>query len=102
MAPRQAPARYSDTALRAARAQSSAATSLGSTGSGPMVEIAHTHVVPCARGNNRKSGMKLEAPACQSIERAAAAPVEGQEAARLAGNRTGDGVTLYDDRPRAA
>src|SRR5260221_7381345 len=46
--------------------------------------------------------MELEAPPCQSIERTAAAPVEGQEAARLAGGRTGDGVTLYDGRPRAS
>src|SRR5215831_17791085 len=37
-------------------APSSAATSLGSTGSGPMVEIAHTHVVPSARGDN--SGLR--------------------------------------------
>src|SRR5262245_62326086 len=45
--------------------------------------------------------MELEAPPGQSIKRAAAAPVEGQEAAGLAGGRTGDGVTLYDGRPRA-
>jgi hypothetical protein len=38
----------------------------------------------------------------QSIERAAAAPVERQGAARLAGCRAGDLVTLDDDRPGAA
>ena len=46
--------------------------------------------------------MEFEAPPCQSIKRAATAPVEGQEATRLAGGRTGDGMTFYDDRPRAA
>ena len=46
--------------------------------------------------------MELEAPPRQSIERAAAAPVERQKAARLAGGRAGDLVTLYDGRPRAA
>jgi hypothetical protein len=46
--------------------------------------------------------MEFEAPPCQSIKRAATAPVEGQEATRLAGGRTGDGMTFYDGRPRAA
>ena len=46
--------------------------------------------------------MELEATPRQSIERAAAAPVERQEAARFAGCRAGDLVTLDDDRPRAA
>src|SRR6516225_235420 len=46
--------------------------------------------------------MEFEAPPCQSIKRAATAPVEGQEATRLAGGRTGDGMTFYDSRPRAA
>src|SRR6516165_9319762 len=46
--------------------------------------------------------MEFEAPSCQSIKRAATAPVEGQEATRLAGGRTGDGMTFYDGRPRAA
>src|SRR2546425_7793907 len=46
--------------------------------------------------------MELEAAPRQSIERAAAAPVERQKAARLAGGCTGDGVTLYDSRPAAA
>jgi hypothetical protein len=46
--------------------------------------------------------MELETPPRQSIERAAAAPVERQKAARLAGGRTGDGVTLYNGRLRAA
>src|SRR5262245_65930224 len=46
--------------------------------------------------------MELEAPPRQWIERAAAAPVERQKAARLAGRRAGDGVTLDDGRPRAA
>src|SRR5262245_51821093 len=46
--------------------------------------------------------MELEAAPRQSIERAAAAPVERQKATRLARGRTGDGVTLYDGRPRAA
>ena len=48
-----------------------------------------------------KFGMELEAPPRQWIERAAAAPVERQKAARLAGGRAGDLVTLDDDRPRA-
>ena len=47
-------------------------------------------------------GVKIEAPPRQSIERAAAAPVERQEAARLAGGRAGDCVTLDHDRLRAA
>ena len=38
----------------------------------------------------------------QSIKRAATAPVEGQEATRLTGGRTSDGMTFYDGRPRAA
>src|SRR6516162_8715850 len=46
--------------------------------------------------------MEFEAPPCQSIKRAAIAPVEGKEATRLAGRRTGDGMTFYDGRPRAA
>ena len=46
--------------------------------------------------------MELEASPRQSIERAAAAPVQRQKAARLAGGRTGDGVTLDDGRLRAA
>jgi hypothetical protein len=46
--------------------------------------------------------MELEATPRQSIERAAAAPVERQKAARLAGCRVGDLVTLDDDRPSAA
>jgi hypothetical protein len=46
--------------------------------------------------------MELEAPPRQTIERAAAAPVERQEAARFAGGCAGDLVTLDDDRPRAA
>src|SRR6516225_927076 len=46
--------------------------------------------------------MEFEAPPCQSIKRAATAPVERQEATRLAGGRTGDGMTFYDGRPRAA
>src|SRR5438067_11791682 len=46
--------------------------------------------------------MEFEAPPCQSIKRSATAPVEGQEATRLAGGRTGDGMTFYDGRPRAA
>src|SRR5262249_9495172 len=46
--------------------------------------------------------MEFDAPPCQSIKRAATAPVEGQEATRLAGGRTGDGMTFYDGRPRAA
>ena len=39
-------------------APSSAATSLGSSGSGPMVEIAHTHVVPSAAEITRGSGFR--------------------------------------------
>jgi hypothetical protein len=46
--------------------------------------------------------MELEAPARQTIERAAAAPVERQEAARFAGGCAGDRVTLDDDRQLAA
>src|SRR5262245_11464012 len=46
--------------------------------------------------------MEFEAPPCQSIKRAATAPVEGQEATRLARGRTGDGMTFYDGRPPAA
>jgi hypothetical protein len=42
--------------------------------------------------------MELEATPRQSIERAAAAPVERQKAARLAGCRAGDLVTLDDNR----
>jgi hypothetical protein len=46
--------------------------------------------------------MELEATPRQSIERAALAPVERQEAARLAGCRAGDLVTLDDNRQCAA
>jgi hypothetical protein len=46
--------------------------------------------------------MQGEAAPCQPIERAAAAPVERQKAARLAGRRTGDLVTLDHDRLGAA
>src|SRR6516165_719749 len=46
--------------------------------------------------------MEFEATPCQSIKRAATAPVEGQEATRLAGGRTGDGMTFYDGRPPTA
>ena len=49
-----------------------------------------------------KLGMELEAPPRQTIERAAAAPVERQEATRFAGGCAGDRVTLDDDRQRAA
>ena len=55
-----------------------------------------TPITPRITELGRKFGMELEAPPCQSIKRAAAAPVEGQEAARLAGGCTGDGVTVYD------
>jgi hypothetical protein len=41
-------------------------------------------------------------PPRQSIERAAAAPVERQKAARLAGGRAGDFVALDDDGLRTA
>src|SRR5262245_65958061 len=46
--------------------------------------------------------MELKTPPRQGVERAAAAPVERKEAARFAGSRTGDGVSLDDGRPRAA
>src|SRR6516165_399586 len=46
--------------------------------------------------------MEFEAPPRQLIKRAATAPVEGQEATRLAGGRTGHGMTFYDGRPRTA
>ena len=46
--------------------------------------------------------MELDAPPRQTIERAAAAPVEREEAARFAGGCAGDLVTLDDDRQRAA
>ena len=46
--------------------------------------------------------MELEATPRQSIERAAAAPVERQEAALFAGCRAGDLMTLDDDRQCAA
>ena len=46
--------------------------------------------------------MELETSPRQLIERVAATPVERQEAARLAGGRAGDGVTLEDGRLRAA
>jgi len=42
-------------------------------------------------------GVELEATPRQSIERAAATPVERQEAARFAGCRAGDLVPLEDD-----
>ena len=47
-------------------------------------------------------GVELETPARQSIERAAAAPVECQEAPRLAGGRTTDGMPLDHDGPCTA
>src|SRR5262249_51218371 len=47
-------------------------------------------------------GMELKTPPRQGVERAAAAPVERKEAARFAGSRTGDGVSLDHGRPRAA
>src|SRR5262249_57107374 len=62
----------------------------------------HPPIPPRTAELGRKFGMEREAPPCQSIKWAAAAPVEGQEAARLAGGRTGDSVTLDDGRPRAA
>jgi len=46
--------------------------------------------------------MERVAPARQPIERAAAAPVERQEAAGFTGGCAGNRVTLYDDRPGAA
>src|SRR5262249_37963790 len=49
-----------------------------------------------------KFSVELEAPPRQSIERATAAPVERQKAARFAGGRTADLVTLDDGRARAA
>jgi hypothetical protein len=49
-----------------------------------------------------KFGMQRKTPPRQFIERRAAAPVQRQKAARLAGGRAGDGVTLDDGRPRAA
>jgi len=61
-----------------------------------------TPITPRIAELGGKFGMELEAPPRQWIERAAAAPVQRQKAARLAGGRTGDGVTLYDGRPRAA
>src|SRR6266508_3848266 len=61
-----------------------------------------TPITPWIAQFGGKFGMKLEAPPRQSIERAAAAQVQRQKAARLAGRRTGDGVTLDDVRPRAA
>src|SRR5260370_4091067 len=61
-----------------------------------------TPITPRIAERGGKFGMELETPPRQSIERAAAAPVERQKAARLAGGRTGHGVTLYDGRPRAA
>jgi hypothetical protein len=44
--------------------------------------------------------MEFEATPRQSIERAAATPVEPQEAARFAGCCAGDLVPLEDDRLR--
>src|SRR6516162_7947639 len=61
-----------------------------------------TPITPRIAEFGGKFGMEFEAPPCQSIKRAATAPVEGQEATRLAGGRTGDGMTFYDSRPRAA
>jgi hypothetical protein len=46
--------------------------------------------------------VKDEAPPRQLIERSSGAPVERQKAARLAGGRTCDLVTLDDDRLCAA
>ena len=44
--------------------------------------------------------MELEAPPRQTIERAAAAPVERQEAARFAGSCASNLVTLAAERQR--
>src|SRR5207244_10581580 len=61
-----------------------------------------TPITPRIAELGGKLGMELEAAPRQSIERAAAAPVERQKAARVARGRTGDGITLYDGCPRAA
>src|SRR5262249_61876870 len=61
-----------------------------------------TPITPRIAELGGKFGVELEAPPCQSIEWAAAAPIHGREAARFAGGCTGAGVTLYDGRPRAA
>ena len=47
-------------------------------------------------------GVELEAAARQSVEIAAAAPVQRQEGARLAGGRSADLVAFDHHRPRAA
>ena len=52
-------------------APSSAATWAGLTGSGPTVEIAHTHVVPSARGNN--SGVRISPLASRCSRNSASA-----------------------------
>src|SRR5262249_40586832 len=59
-------------------------------------------ITPGITERGGKFGMQREASPRQSIERRAAAPVQRQKAARLAGGRAADGVTLDDGRPRAA
>ena len=61
-----------------------------------------TPIAPGITELGSELGVELEAPPRQFIERATAAPVERQEAARLAGGCAGDFVTLYHDGLRTA
>jgi hypothetical protein len=51
-----------------------------------------------AQSSEESWGMETKATPRQSIERTTVAPVERQKAARLAGCRAGDPVTLDDDQ----
>ena len=59
-------------------------------------------IAPIAVDLFGEAGVQREAPPRQGFERAAVAPVERQEAARLAGGGAGDARPLDDDRLRAA
>jgi hypothetical protein len=67
------------------------ATSAGSTGTGPTVEIAHTHVVPSARGNS--SGVRILPLASRYLIAAAVEVWVGSHQQR-------SGLQLQDSRKR--
>jgi hypothetical protein len=80
----------------------SGATSAGSTGTGPVVEIAHTHVVPSARGNS--SGVRISPLASRHSRNSASAgmvsPVSSTQAmALVAPHRRQQQPARSKDRP---
>ena len=56
----------------------------------------HAAIAPIARNLVGQGGVKRETPPRQRIERGAGAPVEGQEAASLAGCRSGHLGSFHD------